>query len=313
MQRRRKEIERLGKKAALGITIFYVKQITHKIMKKITAYKVFNPDWTCRGFQFEVGKSYTAHGKIELCENGFHACAIAARCFDYYSFDSNNKVAIVELSGKIVGNATDKYAARKIKVVKELSWQDVLSLVNVGKNNTGIENSGDRNSGNLNSGNLNSGDRNSGDWNSGDWNSGDRNSGDRNSGAWNSGNRNSGYLNSGAWNSGNRNSGYLNTNNPKIRIFNKETDVESIDFPSYFYFDLLQWISLEDMTEEEKSEYPQAETTGGYLRKLDYKEAWKLAFAAATPEEIEQTKNLPNFDAKLFFKITGIDYFLKKS
>ena len=39
----------------------------------ITAYKAFNPDFSCRGFKFEVGKSYEVGGKIKACENGFHA------------------------------------------------------------------------------------------------------------------------------------------------------------------------------------------------------------------------------------------------
>ena len=55
-------------------------------MKKIKAYKVFNPDMTCRGFQYEVGKEYEAKGKIIICENGFHACEKLSDCFNYYSF-----------------------------------------------------------------------------------------------------------------------------------------------------------------------------------------------------------------------------------
>lgn len=28
-------------------------------------YKVFNPDFTCKGFQFEVGKTYEVMGQVE--------------------------------------------------------------------------------------------------------------------------------------------------------------------------------------------------------------------------------------------------------
>lgn len=38
------------------------------------AYKVFNPDWTCRGFQYEIGKTYVHNGDISMCQAGFHAC-----------------------------------------------------------------------------------------------------------------------------------------------------------------------------------------------------------------------------------------------
>ena len=38
------------------------------------AYKVFNPDWTCRGSQYKVGETYTLEGELEICSSGFHAC-----------------------------------------------------------------------------------------------------------------------------------------------------------------------------------------------------------------------------------------------
>jgi len=177
------------------------------------------------------------------------------------------------------------------------------------KNNTGSENTGNNNSGNRNSGNRNSGDWNSGNWNSGNWNSGGCNSGSCNSGNRNSGYRNSGNWNSGDWNSGNWNSGFLNTDLPKLRIFNQETDIkrEDICFPDYFYFDLTEWVVLEDMTEKEKKAHPDARTTDGYLKTLDYKEAWKKAYNNASEEDKKKTLELPNFDPEIFKKITGID------
>ena len=185
-------------------------------------YKVFNSDWTCRGFQYEVGKTYEHEGKISPCNSGFHFCEKAADCFNYYKFDSNNKVAEVEALGEIKTDG-DKSVANKIKIIRELSWHEVLELVNTGKDNTGKKNTGNYNSGNRNSGNRNSGNRNTGNYNSGDCNSGNFNSGDCNSGNFNSGNRNSGNrnsgdcnsgnFNSGNWNSGNRNSGDCNSGN----------------------------------------------------------------------------------------------------
>ena len=197
-------------------------------------YKVFNPDWTCRGFQFEVGKIFEEDITPVCCERGFHFCTKAYDCFKYYSFNPDNKIAEVEALGDIRTNNDDsKCCTNKIHIVREISWQEALELVNFGKACTGIcnngdcnsgnwnsgdwnsgnRNSGNNNSGNNNSGNNNSGDWNSGDWNSGDWNSGNRNSGNCNSGNWNSGDWNSGNRNNGDWNSGNRNSGNRNSGN----------------------------------------------------------------------------------------------------
>ena len=177
-------------------------------------FKVFNKDWTCNGFQYEVGGTYEMKESPICCNRGFHFCTKLSDCFNYYAFNSDNKVAEVEAIGEVVSDSGDtKHCTNKIKIINELTWHEVLDLVNMGKDCTGLCNSGNRNSGNWNSGNRNSGDRNSGDWNSGDCNSGDWNSGNRNSGNWNSGNRNSGDWNSGNRNSGNRNSGNWNSGN----------------------------------------------------------------------------------------------------
>jgi len=179
-------------------------------MENIRGFKVFNPDWTCRGFQYEVGKVYEEDVKPSVCNQGFHFCKQAKDCFNYYSFDPNNKVAEVIALGEVAEEG-DKCSTNKIKIVREISWEELLTIVNTGKGNTGLCNSGNRNSGNWNSGNRNSGNYNSGNYNSGDWNSGNRNSGDCNSGDWNSGYYNSGDHNSGNYNSGNRNSGNRNS------------------------------------------------------------------------------------------------------
>jgi hypothetical protein len=155
------------------------------------------------------------------------------------------------------------------------------------KNNTGIENSGYWNSGNWNSGNGNSGDGNSGDWNSGDRNSGD-------------------------WNSGNRNSGIFNTNEPKMRAFNKESDMTYTEFRNKFGYHEIDfplinvWRDKSEMTDEEKKSVSGWETTGGYLKTLGYKEAWAAGWAKATDEQKKWYQSFPNFDAAIFEEITGI-------
>ena len=181
------------------------------------------------------------------------------------------------------------------------------------KNNTGMNNTGENNSGDSNSGDGNSGDRNSGDGNSGYGNSGYRNSGDGNSGYRNSGDRNSGdgnsgYGNSGYGNSTNRETGIFNSNQGTIRIFNKPTNKkwEEIDHPNFLEFHVTKWIPEDEMTDEEKKNDPDFYVRQGYLRTYDYKEAWHNFWRDTDETNRSKFLALPNFDADVFFEITGI-------
>ena len=294
----------------------------------IKGYKVFNPDWTCRDFQYKVGETYEYYGNIKLCGGGFHFCVKAADCFNYYAFDSNNKVAEVEAIG-LVKSDGGKSVTNKIRIVRELDWSEVLKLVNTGSGNSGCCNSGDYNSGNYNSGRYNSGSHNSGDYNSGDYNLGDYNSGHYNSGDWNSGNRNSGHYNSGDYNSGDCNSGDYNsgdwnlgryssgvfcTDEPNIKIFDMESDMTLKEWRSTKASQILAdnfilntWIYSEDMTDEEKEKNPWHETTGGYLKSFSFKEACANMWNNLTDKEKEIIQSIPNFNKDKFREITGIE------
>lgn len=156
---------------------------------------------------------------------------------------------------------------------------------------------------------TNTGIKNSGYYNSGDYNSGHRNSGYRNSGNRNSGNRNSGHYNSGDCNSGDCNSGYFNTDEPNVRMFNKETNLKRSEiYIPYFYLKINEWVSEENMTDEQKKADKDFRVKGGTLITRTYKEAWALYWNhEATKEEKEKFLKLPNFDADIFEEITGIN------
>lgn len=193
------------------------------------------------------------------------------------------------------------------------------------KGNTGYSNTGSYNVGSYNIGNYNTGDYNTGDWNTGDYNTGNCNTGDYNignynAGNWNAGdnntgNRNAGNCNTGTWNTGNYNTGCFNTITPDIiLVFNKmceRDEWETKEKPDFIYFDLIDWINEEDMTDEEKRKYPEYKTTGGYLKKYEYKEAFQKSFNELSSKEkkrqVKQLKALPNFDKDIFFEISGID------
>ena len=276
-------------------------------------YKATDKNGCCRGFKFEVGKTYTKDTpkeELKCCtDNVFHFC----RELFAIEKESNYKLSESRLFEVIAGDYVregDKYGTNSLTILREIEGDEKLELINSGDRNSGNGNSGNWNSGDKNSGDWNSGDWNSGDWNSGNWNSGNGNSGDRNSGYGNSGDRNSGDGNSGDWNSGNGNSGYFNSDEPCLRMFNKMTYCkrDDINIPSWCYFELTVWVSHDTATEEEKTEHKaEIEINGGFLKTIDYKDAWRLAWNKASIKERKKLFELPNWDNEVFKEITGID------
>ena len=300
-------------------------------------YKAFLSDMTTRhgdNTVYEVGKTYAVEGEIKICENGYHFCKKCVDVYDYYSKPC--RICEVSVTGAVQTQG-NKSVGRRLKILRELTADEISSLCNSGywnsgngnsgdcnsgywnsgDRNSGNRNSGNRNSGNRNSGNRNSGDCNSGYWNSGDWNSGNRNSGnwnsgDCNSGYWNSGDCNSGDCNSGYWNSGDWNSGYCNTTEPTIRLFDHQTDITFSDFRNsraysllcHIPSDCLTWKYSEYMTDDEKAAHPEHETTGGflYLEKAD-RQAW---WESLSDESKTTITSMPYFDADKFYKCTNI-------
>ena len=122
---------------------------------------------------------------------------------------------------------------------------------------------------------------------------------------------NIGVGNSGNWNSGDRNSGYCNTNEPTLRMFNKDTSMnrDEVDklIPQFFHFETNEWIQEVVMTKEEKKENPEYKTTGGYLKTVEYKDAWRISWDKASKEDKKKCLDLPNWNNELFLEISGID------
>ena len=277
-------------------------------MNEVRGFKVFNPDWTCRGFQYEVGKIFEEDVEPSCCDRGFHFCENAADCFNYYSFNPDNKVAEVIAYGDIV-RGDDKCCTNKIKIVREIPWQELLTIVNTGKSctglcNTGNKNTGDWNTGDCNTGNKNTGNKNTGNKNTGDWNTGDWNTGDWNTGDWNTGD----------WNKSSFNTGCFNTEESTIMLFNKPSKWTYRDWLNsdarYLLMDIpkdvVEWVYENYMTEEEKKAHPSYKTTGGYLKVLDESECAQIWWNDLSETDRNKIKSIPNFDIEIFEQCTGI-------
>ena len=109
----------------------------------------------------------------------------------------------------------------------------------------------------------------------------------------------------------------FNTKEQPLYLFNKPTDFTWEEFKNIFpneydllfysKFPLTEWIDEVKMTDDEKKSNPSYKTTGGYLKKRTYHEAWQIMWDSWTKEQRESIKKLPNFDKDIFKEITGIE------
>ena len=228
-------------------------------------YKVTNSDYTCQpdkrfeGVKYEVGQTYTVSGAPIMCERGYHFCEKVAYCFNYYSFDPNNKVFEVEAVGDVI-TGENKHVTNKLRIVRELTWGEMLDLANTGKGNTGINNSGDSNSGYSNSGNSNSGN----------------------------------------FNSGNYHTGAFCTGEAEFKLFNKPTTMTRSEFYNSNAWRVLSDFSPVKWVEDKES------VTGGKYVSVPYKKAFVEFWDKMPDRDKQHVKDLPNFDADVFFEITGV-------
>ena len=263
---------RYHKKEAARLEHIKNKRKRSKTMVK--GYKVFNPDWTCKGKQYTCPGTFEEDVNPSVCNVGMHFCKNAADCFRYYDFDPNNHVAEVIAHGT-VAEGEDKCATNKLEIVREIHWAEVLEIVNTGKACTGRCNSGDWNSGN----------RNSGDWNSGDWNKTS--------------------FSNGCFNTVSPKIYMFNKPtdwtlehwlNCRARYLLNQID----DCP-------LEYVWFDSMTDEEKAVHPEAKTTGGYLKERTTADNARKWWAGLSADDRNIIFSLPNFDAAIFKEITGID------
>ena len=248
--------------------------------------KGFDEDLKCRGYQFEIGKTYEIKlpddyelTKEDLCSDKvFHYCNSLRKVHDYYSVEpeKNNRFCEIEVLGREVTDG-DKCGSNKIKVIREIVGEELDILKGLTDENTGFFNSGNRNSGYCNSGNCNSGDHNSGNYNSCDYSS-----------------------------------GLFCTQDPKVKIFDIETDmtmkeVMQTDWHRMLFkysINLTKWI---EYTDEEKQFDKDKDLIGGYLKTYAYKEACKNWWNEYTDKEKAVIMSMPNFDKDKFKQITGIE------
>ena len=94
----------------------------------IKGYKGFNPDLTCRGFQYEVGEEYDTE-KAVSCQTGFHFCENPFDVFNYYAPSDEkgmSRFCEVEGSGEFDKSENDKVACTHIKINAEIGLNGLI-------------------------------------------------------------------------------------------------------------------------------------------------------------------------------------------
>ncbi|HHH0680904.1 TPA: hypothetical protein ACPZO0_001692 [Yersinia enterocolitica] len=88
----------------------------------VITFKGFDQNLQCRGYQFEIGKTFTHEGKVEACGSGFHACESPFDVFGYYS-PADSRYAVTESFGTIdrEEDGDTKIASASITITAELT------------------------------------------------------------------------------------------------------------------------------------------------------------------------------------------------
>lgn len=91
------------------------------------AFKGFNKDLTCRGFQYKEGETYK-EDKAVLCKTGFHACESPVECLRYYwpATSVYHEVELMEVSKRT--DYDTKRVGKKITIRKKLGIYDICHL-----------------------------------------------------------------------------------------------------------------------------------------------------------------------------------------
>ena len=108
--------------------------------KEVIAYKGMNSDMTCKGFQYEIGKTYKIY-KAELYQCRFYACLNPRDVLEYYPQYESSCYYKVKLSGEITKCDFDdtKVAATEITILEEINIDECINNTEWWKTNNVLD------------------------------------------------------------------------------------------------------------------------------------------------------------------------------
>ena len=92
----------------------------------LLAYKGFNSDLTCRGFQYAEGETYEHDGTVDVCASGFHACTQPLHVLRYYPPNTSTYHLVEMEDVKVGADGDSKVASRKITIGAKISLAGLI-------------------------------------------------------------------------------------------------------------------------------------------------------------------------------------------
>lgn len=118
----------------------------------IDGYKIFKPDWTCRGKQYTCPGDFVENVKPVVCERGMHFCRKLTDCLFYYPLDyvvpgpnGVRKMRVAKVMTDFDKNAFNfdiayghdilstyiihKYATSELHILRELTDDEIITTI----------------------------------------------------------------------------------------------------------------------------------------------------------------------------------------
>lgn len=98
---------------------------TNKV--SVEGYKIFQSDWSCLGYSYQVGKTNEFEGEIQMEKAGLHFCPRALDCIRYYKLDYHFKYAKVRGSNQVI-TVGDKCVTNRLEILEEITYPQFMKL-----------------------------------------------------------------------------------------------------------------------------------------------------------------------------------------
>lgn len=107
---------------------------------EVIAYKGMEFDMTCKGFHYEVGKTYKTY-KAELCQCWFHACLNPRDVLKYYLKEETSCYFKVKLFGEITkcDEFDTEVTATEMTILEEINIDEVINNTEWWKTNNVLD------------------------------------------------------------------------------------------------------------------------------------------------------------------------------